>query len=407
MQEGPARDAILAISLLYESSYSATPLVSHRKEQRTAVVYYNRAMRHVATENFDTETVLYLSILFTCVELLRYNAPAAIQHCRHAVRIFKGSDKKRLPLSLSAVIRQLAGFPYFLGDTLSESPLLPHDGIACHGFHSAPEATEALDSLMLRTITVVREVDPLRKGLLAAFVLQAPWLAKWRSLRQDLDAWYAGLAVLRVQQQATSDGEWLSLYRVLEMRWLISDIWVDSRLFPNETIYDAYRGQFERVANLARDEAHSRKSLGATDTRKFRFESKWAPQLHFAVLKCRFLPERLHFLALFKKLAYQREALWDAVQMEAIGRRVIEREHGIELASESIDSLLDSPMDALTLPSEGQRIMDYLIDGETETYTSPSGSKVSRRSICFLYRPNRQGPVEKAKDWITLQSLSS
>ncbi|KAK7981487.1 C6 zinc finger domain protein [Apiospora saccharicola] len=199
----------------------------------------------------------------------------------------------------------------------------------------------------------------------------------------------------------------MSLCRVLEMRWLVSDIWVDSRLFPNETIYDAYRGQFERILSMATDEAHSRESLGASDTRKFRFESKLAPQLHFAVLKCRFLPERLQFLALFKKLAYQREALWDAVQLEEIGRLAIEREHGIELASESIDSLLATPMGALTVPSEGRRIMDYFVDGETETRTLPSGSKVSRRSICFTYRPDRQGPVVDVKDWIILQRQPS
>jgi hypothetical protein len=114
LQEGPARDAILAISLLYESFHDAPSFTLPGKEQRvTAVVYYNRALRHVATNNrLNTEMVLYLSILSTCVEFLRYNAPAAIQHCRHAVQILQGSDD-RLPPSLSAIIRHLATFPCF------------------------------------------------------------------------------------------------------------------------------------------------------------------------------------------------------------------------------------------------------------------------------------------------------
>ncbi|KAK7926942.1 Transcriptional regulatory protein moc3, partial [Apiospora marii] len=127
MQEGPARDAILAISLL--------PVVPFAREKQrvAAVVYYNRALRHVATNCLDTEMVIYLSILFTCVEFLRYNAPAAIQHCRHAVQILQGSDD-RLPPSLPAIIRHLATFPFFFGATLSDFPPFPHEDLYGHEY---------------------------------------------------------------------------------------------------------------------------------------------------------------------------------------------------------------------------------------------------------------------------------
>ncbi|KAK7926943.1 hypothetical protein PG985_003941 [Apiospora marii] len=159
-----------------------------------------------------------------------------------------------------------------------------------------------MDSLMSRSARLVREVDPVRQGPLVEFVLPPPLLATWRRLRQDLDAWYSGLTVLRVQQ-ATSDSQVLSLCRVLEMRWLVCDVWVDTRLLPDETIYNAYRGQYARIVQLASEEARSREFLGVSDDEKFRFECKLSPLLYFAVLKCRWPRERLQMFALFRKLA--------------------------------------------------------------------------------------------------------
>ncbi|KAK8042838.1 hypothetical protein PG994_013321 [Apiospora phragmitis] len=361
MQEGPARYAALAISLLYESSSDELSGSSTPDRQRAAVVYYNKALRHAATEHIDTDMLLYLSILFTCVEFLRHNARAAIGHCRHAMQILKVSNNS-IPTELSSIFRHLSVYPFFFGPNPADFPDLPLDNLPYHGFKTIHDALEAMDSLLARTARLIRELEPRRQCPLGEYMPPPALLVKWQSLCRDLDTWYSGLSAFRKQRSsevAAAGHVELTLHRLLEMRWLVCDIWVDTRLSPDEMVYDSCRSQFERILALAREEADFRESLGASITNAFKFEVALAPLLHFAVMKCRFLRLRLEMLGLFKKVSCQREGLWELKQMEAISRGIIGREHGIETAFQSIDSLLEDLTDEPAIPSKEQRVADW------------------------------------------------
>ncbi|KAK8052193.1 aspercryptin biosynthesis cluster-specific transcription regulator atnN [Apiospora rasikravindrae] len=407
--QGPARHAALAISLLYESSSSNDGLCgsSTSDQQHAAVMYYNRALKCAATERLDISMVLYLSILFTCIEFLRHNAPAAIEHCRHAVHILNVSNDNNLPMNISAIFRHLSVYPFFFGASVSDFPGLTHGSLSYHGFQSIDEVVEAMDSLLARSARLIREFEPRRQLRPGEYVPPPVLLVKWQGLRRDLDIWYAGLSAFRERQSsdvaaAAAGQAELSLYRLLEMRWLVSDIWVDTRLSPDEMVYDCCRGQFERMLTLAREESDFRESLGVADTKAFKFEMAMGPLLHFAVLKCRFLRLRLEILGLFKKISCENEGLWKSKQMEAINRCVIGREHSIKADSLSIDSLLGTWTDEPAVPSKEQRVADYYVGDVTQTYTQPSGCKELRQSIYFHFQIGTQGQMVQVMDWIAL-----
>lgn len=410
-RKGPARDAILAISLLFESSLpDAAALRSPSTpdhQQRAAFMYYNNALRHAATEHLDSHTVLCLSILFCSIELLRHNSPAAFEHCRHGLHILKDAKTdKDISKILLAVFRHLTVFPSFSGTTLSDYPLVvKSDLIPCHGFKSINEAAGAMDSLMSRSARLSREFKPFRQGLAATSKPNAALLAKWQHLRQDLDTWYSGLSSIRRQPKSLVVVEEPSLCRVLELRWLVCDIWVEKARTSNETRYDDYRGHFERIRELAREEAYYTESRGDSKKSAPPAEKGLSPMLHFAVLKCRFLRLRLEILALLQRVASQGEALWDAATMEAVCWRIIELEHGMErTSSQSIGPLLERfATDEPALPSEEQRVMSFYLEDDTQAFTLPSGPKAQRRPISFVFRRDSQGTMGIVKDWIIIR----
>ncbi|KAK6827655.1 C6 zinc finger domain-containing protein [Apiospora arundinis] len=410
-ENGPARDAILSISLLFESSSSSNAAVPGspsppERQERAAVLYYNRALRHVATEQLDARMVLCLSVMFITIELLRYNPRAAFEHCRHALHILQGSDTNGDIFKIVlAIFRHLSVFPSFIGTTLSDYHLVPeNETITYHGFKHIFEASEAMDSLMSRSARLVREFDLFRQGPLATSMPTASLLTSWHYLRQDLNAWYSGLSAVGRQPKVLVVAEEQSLYRILELRWLLCDIWVDKVLFPEETRYDAYRGHFERIRDLAKEEADTIVLCGSSDESSLPAEKGLAPILHFAALKCRYLRLRLEILVLLQKMVSNGEAMWDSATMEAVGRRIIEVEHGMETNSEqSIDSLLESClMEDPVVPSEEQRVENFYLEDDTHMSPLPSGPKMQRRPVHFVFGRSNQGPRIKVKDWIIL-----
>ncbi|KAK8080776.1 C6 zinc finger protein [Apiospora hydei] len=310
-------------------------------------------------------------------------------------------------MNLSAIFRHLSVYPLFFGADVSDFPDMPHDGLAYHGFQSIHEVVEAMDDLLARSARLIREFSP--RGQICSDDYMSPpvLLVKWQGLRRDLGTWYAGFSAFRDRQRsdvaaAVSSQEELSLYRLLEMRWLVSDIWVDTRLSPDEMVYDSYRSQFERILALAKEEAEFREALGVPKARAFKFEMAMAPLLHFAVMKCRFLRLRLEIMRVFKKIACGKEGLWDSKQMEAIDRYIIGHEHSIEAETTSIDSLLKTCTDVPAVPSKERRVSDYYMGDETQTYPHPSGSESRRQMIYLYFQLGALGQMVKMKDWVTL-----
>ncbi|KAI3321864.1 hypothetical protein HD806DRAFT_502160 [Xylariaceae sp. AK1471] len=402
IQEEATRQAVLAISSLYERFDPLSYDSSFSDEHTVAVRYYNRALKQVATsKHLDADAVLFLSILFTSIEFLRGNAKAAIEHCRHGIHILKTT--KQASSDMSAIFHHLSVFPYFFGATPSDFPLLQNLDYPNHHIQNLSQAVEILDCLLSSCVRLVRAFDPYRLGTVDVAKLPPLLIVAQQELRQELDTWHAGFSTFR--QGLESNDKNRSVYRILEMRWLVCKIWVDIASYQDETFCDAYRDQFERIVELAREEAAFREISGTAKPSVFQFEMGLSPLLHFVVIKCRFLKLRLEAWALQKTLACARESLWDAALMYATNRCIIEREHGIKLDPQLIERRLEGIGLDCTLPSDIQRVRDSYLEDEVQ-HVEYGGSRMTRRRICLFVRPAVGNVVEIVQDWIYVPERS-
>jgi hypothetical protein len=186
------------------------------------------------------------------------------------------------------------------------------------------------------------------------------------------------------------------------MRWLVCKIWVDIASYQDETLCDAHRDRFERIVALAREDAASRELSKTAKPRVFQFEMGVSPLLHFVTIKCRFLRLRLEAWALLKTLACARESLWDAALMDATTRRIIEREHGMELDPQLMEGRLEGTHLDCTLPSDVQRVRDSYLGDEVQLHVEYDGSRMTRRRICLFVRRAVGGGIGIVQDWIYL-----
>ncbi|KAI1748961.1 hypothetical protein F4782DRAFT_515227 [Xylaria castorea] len=399
VQEPAARYAVLAIGLLYAQLDPSSHDPPNSNEYRVAVNYYNKALRQVATsEHPDAETTLLISILFTCIEFLRGNAVAAIEHCRHGIHIL--SSIKQASSDTSAIIHHLSIFPFFFGATPSDFPPLRNPKCTGDNYHDLPRAVETLDCLMSESARLVRVFDPYRLGSINMAEVPCSLTTTQHALGRSLDTWYTRFSSL-VQNPKSNDQN-RALLRILEMRWNVCKIWVRIASYQDETFCDTFRDQFECMVKLAREEAASRTLFEPERLHAFKFEMGLSPLLHFVLLKCRFLQIRLEALELLKTLACIRESLWDARLMYAISIRIIEREHGIELSPWLTHLKLEHTHLDYALPSDDKRIRDSWLDDETQFYVDSNGSKIKRRRISFYVRDEVPGRVRIVRDWVYL-----
>ncbi|KAI0451261.1 hypothetical protein F5B21DRAFT_388523 [Xylaria acuta] len=399
VQEPATRYAVLAIGSLYERFDPLPDDPSTSDAYRAAVRYYNKALREVATsEHLGADTVLLISILFTCVEFLRGNAIAAIEHCRHAIHIL--SSTTQASPDTSAIIHHLSIFPLFFGATLSDFPPLRNPKGPSHHIHDLPRAVETLDWLMSKSVRLVRTFDPYRLGAIDIAEIPSSLILTQHELCRDLETWYTKFSAL-VQNFKPND-ENRALLRILEMRWNICKIWVNIASYQDETFCDTFRDEFECIIKLAREDAASRSLSEPERPSVFKFEMGLSPLLHFILLKCRFLHLRLEALELLGSLACVRESLWDTRWMYAIGRRFIEREHGLKLLPWLANHGLERMHLDYALPSDDKRIRDSWLEDETQFHLDCNGSMVKRRRICFYVCDEVPGKVRIVRDWVYL-----
>ncbi|KAI1125390.1 hypothetical protein F5Y10DRAFT_284240 [Nemania abortiva] len=385
IQEPATRHAVLAISSLYEQLGSFSYNSAMSGQHGIAVRYYNKALRQVATSaHLDTDTVLLMSILFTCVEFLRGDAIAAIEHCRYGIYIARSTGQAST--DIFAILRHLSIFPFFFGATLADFPLLPDPEHPSHQIHDLSQAAETLDCLMSRSVRLVRAFDPFRLGTVDMAGLPSELTLTQNRLCRDLDAWYTSFTTFTRGFESNDQNR--SVLSMIEMRWHVCRVWVNIASYQDETLCDEYRSQFERIVALAREDAIYRGLSASAKPSIFKFEMASLPLLHFVILKCRFLQVRL-----------EAESLWDATLMYAIGRRITEREHAIELLPER--GLEHTQLD-YTLPSDSQRIRDSVLEDEIQFHVEYGSMRMKRRRIAFFIPHDIQGQVKISRDWIHL-----
>ncbi|OAQ59611.1 C6 zinc finger domain-containing protein [Pochonia chlamydosporia 170] len=369
--EPATRHAVLAISSLYEN-FDDTALQLHRSNRQAgtdtvddfAIQHYNAAISHLISPQTscpaDINTVLLVCILFTCIEFLRGDTESAISHSQHGISLLNsGTDVKP---ELVRVFRHLSIFPYFFGGEISTFPVLNDAQTVADTFDTLDEALESLDWLLARAVRLVRASDFHRLGIGEESQPLEAVLHEQLTLEIDLDAWWTTFSSIR----SGNNSEQAMTLLILEMRWLVCKIWANTCLASHETIYDEHLDKFTRIVEMATQAQTLMESVGDSIHHKFMFVMGFCPLLYFVVIKCRVLRLRLGALSLLKALSYIRETLWDASTLYAVGRRIVELEHGMGEgeAAESVPDEVRVRDSAVEAGDDGRRLCLLVLGGD-------------------------------------------
>ncbi|KAM0284390.1 hypothetical protein ACHAQH_001966 [Verticillium albo-atrum] len=387
-QEQAARHAVLAISSLYEHFNLGTADCHLAEKNAFAVKHYNESIRQLRSTK-SRETVLLVCILFTCIDMLRGEFQGAINHCRHGINIMNGA---RLGSSvvrdhLEPAFSRMGIFPFFFGARPETFPAVTAAKSLEHApFRAVAEAQSALDPLIVQTIRFVRSADEYRLGIWTSEEPDVATLQERVDFDSALDNWATAFRTYQ-KQTPRCDRECVRTQMVellLEMKWLVAKIWIDTCLSRGEMVYDLHLDKFRAITELARQaECLRRTSRDAHVKPKFTFEMGFGPLLAFVVIKCRSLKLRVEALGLMETLASGRESLWDNRTMLASGKRIIEVEHGL---LPSLDENIENFADDDALPPEERRIQDSVKLNEEQTVTGEDGSAILRHKVAYLMR---------------------
>ncbi|KAJ9156283.1 Zn(2)-Cys(6) zinc finger domain protein [Pleurostoma richardsiae] len=354
------RHAVIAVSSLYEDFAVSSPKMRH-----ISLHHYNLAIRHAAASS-DQQVVLLVCILFVCVEFLRGNVGGAIDHCQHGIRIlndtFKASRSKTCQDEILGIFRRLSIFPFFFGSTPATFPELGGlDFAQLPTFGSLlnlSELQQSLDILVSRSIRLIRNGDPYRLKTRETVDIPAALVREKAALESYLVQWKQAFNAYKSRNPKSGVED--VTYTSMEIRHRVALVWVYNTFTEDERVYDEYAHDFQHIVDLAEkiplpDADEVRRS-------KFLFEMDFLPLLYFVVIKCRWFEMRLGALRLMNKLASKQESLWAMDIMNAVGKRVIEIEHGVSLEVLERQVTVSGQASSPIIPGSEVRIMDSVME---------------------------------------------
>lgn len=385
-QNPVVRHAVVAISSICElignPSVKGQALVKFPKG-RYAIGHYNRALQDISKTD-DEAMVIFVCILFVCIEILQGNREAAISHCHYGVQILNqlnGGKRKRSSSSsilsrdqLLNPFARLSIFPFFYGSTVDVFPSLLR-----HGFEApeggAPGAVPASDSaltvldelrsgldlLVARAMRFLRSADFYRIGPSRHDPVPSQILTEQANLTKSINDWLVRFTIFNAVHSPTEDAA--GLFYQMRMKSYITKIWIATALDHTEMVYDRFVPLFREIVDIAgcylaaeksrpragpstppratsedpRSPASTSNTTNPTtnnahNTNKPRFvyEMAYLPMLYFVVMRCRHLETRVTALEHMTTLSALHQGLWDSTLTFCIGWRLIEIEHGAD-----------------------------------------------------------------------------
>lgn len=414
-QEPVIRHAVLAISALHED-FEATlyrRAVGHLDNQTTlttrleptsmmsarcefALGHYNTAIRMVLEDRIsNVETLLTVSLLFTCIELLQGGTEAAAQHSQHGVQLYQDH---RLPSELATAFYHLSIFPQFFDGAVLEKVAYPQQEtcpVSIRDMDSLMQARQRLDIYMGRGARLL-QVAAQRQWKGDNSYSRQELLAEQFEIRRCLDIWWQRFATLRSDLESTSLSESdAAAIRLLEARWLVSSILLDTCLKDRERECDNYLEDYRRIVQLAEKENAVRNASRAS-LPSFSLDMGYLPLLYITCHKCRHLQLRVRALVLMKDLSCSRETVWDSCIMYATSKWAIEVEHGLTL-DEARMRAVDNPYPDEMLAADAKRIVAFNNTNAASLEVDADGNKIVRRRIRYFLADSNG--VVGAPDW--------
>ncbi|TPX15921.1 uncharacterized protein E0L32_000255 [Thyridium curvatum] len=424
--EPAVRHAAVAVSALYEQFHqppatttmttatltrSPDTAATIRKRSDFALRHYNAAIRSLV-EADNEALALVVCVIFVCIEFIRGDSGAATSHCRHGVQILNKVTARgaaSLPSWAEAylvpIIRRLSITPLFFGATPDSFPAVAGlDGDVPDRFESLPDMQQMLDKLMCRATRLIRTGWEYRIGSLIDVEVPREIIEEQAVLVDELGKWREAVAASDFSSKSSGRDTTATIMH-LHMQCLIAKIWLSMAVSKDELGFDQFIPEFEEVVDIGTIlEAWMREQLGAHTlwTRpKFTFEMGYLPLLYFVVIKCRRLDIRNRALILIRKMALERENLWDINNLCGAGKRSIELEHDIDLPDLEVDKIKLSELahiDPGVAVPDDKRIRDAMILRQTRVYKDDGGGDFVGQNICFVL-PNAGGGLHLKTEW--------
>lgn len=383
-QEPAVRHAAIAISSIYEQLRNGRLDALDYPGGQFALDHYNQALSHLASKPNSEFTMLFLCILFVCIEILQKNAPAAIEHCRHGISILNNATMTPwVREKLTPMFVRLSIFPFFFGRTITTFPSLS-DLVtgATAPYTTFEDGLFALDLLQAQSVRFIRSSDAYRQGIMYRLDYPENLHKEQSDILAALSQWLLDFSIFREAYPPTSHDAKATYLETL-MKGLVSKIWVGSALDKTEMGYDSQLASFKTVVDAAEEIILLLSPVQPLYSKsKFTFGMGYMPLLYLVVIKCRNLNIRRKALRAMISLSTCQENLWDLSVISATGRRVIELEHSISLEAFDRGELPNAH--AFVLPDE-MRIRDSIITKPRETQTDASRKSPPYIRVSFLF----------------------
>ncbi|KAK1997756.1 C6 zinc finger protein [Colletotrichum falcatum] len=375
--EPAAKYAALAISSLYEE-LNKDGSIRPGERNTFAIAQYNEAVRHLVTAK-SHETVLFVCILFLCIEMLRGDLQNAVDHCRHGIIILNGIKCRSnfIKDHLESAFYRIGVFPLFFGVSPHDFPVVNISfTVPTPPFRSLLDAQTALESLMSRSIRLTRLADGYRLGDETCPGLDAAKTQEREDIETSLEAWLVEFQAFRkrktVRKYSLDAMRDSVAERLFEAKCLASQILVATCFVREESVYDSHLDKFRGIVELAEQaEAVLRQTWKNYPRAKFTFEVGFTPPLAITVIKCRSLEVRAAATRLVRAVCHEKENMWERSTVLAFVGQVAKFEHGLQFG---LDEYATGVTDNGTLPPEERRIRDSRLDHNSPLMTAKYGA---------------------------------
>lgn len=403
-QEPAVRHALACISCLFEDLDDRSSSILKSSRDRFAITQYNMALSHITSPKADKAIVLLVCLLFICIETMQKNKDMALQHCSHGINICNAMAEGLSSWAkeeLQPIFLRLATLPYFFGMEVGDFPdpiglrLDSQDSESAFAYTST-----AWESLFNRTVRLARIGLSHRQGALRHCFVPESVFAEQRQVVDDLTRWRQHyINTIKMEPQPADDDVESSIYR--QMECIVGYIWAACCLAADHMMYDDYLADFEEILRLS-EQLIALRTQDSKPRPRFIFEMGFMPFLYFVTVSCRRLDLRLLALQHILLVAYDRENFFDAKIMYAVGLRMVEIEHGVQL-----DASWPAYPDSSTapMPPNERRIKIANITDEAVTMPDGSGQSFVYQKVCFLVQPD--AIVPGFTEWVKVKPCLS
>lgn len=405
-QEPAVRHALACISCLFEDLDDRSSSILKSSRDRFAITQYNMALSHITSPKADKAIVLMVCLLFICIETMRKNKQMAIQHCSHGINI---CNETSVGLSgwakeeLRPIFLRLATMPYYFGVEVGDFPepvglkMSPRDSEPLEDVSS--HTSTAWGSFVNRTVRLVQNGLNYRHGALRHCLVPDSLFEEQRQVIRELATWRQHYKAISKEPQTADFDIEAQIYGQMES--IIGYIWAACCLASDLMMYDDHVADFEEIIRLS-EQLLELRAQDAKPRPRFIFEMGFMPFLYFVIVSCRRLDLRLAALQHILLVACDRENLFDTKVLYAVGLRMVEIEHGIQL-DPSWPEYPDSY--AAPMPPDEVRIRIANITDETVTMPDKTGQDFVYQKVCYVVQPN--AIVPGFTEWVKVKPCSS